>query len=376
LGGSPYISDYYRKNARELLAATGGNTGNLAFQYAVASHLAGPVSIISFDTPVSEIRAAGNIIVLPLANQLGKHTDLGNLATKLEEIDLPIVGIGLGAQANSNNIDIELTSGTERWLRTIVRLSPSEQPNLGVRGRYTMAQLSRFNSSDAAVITGCPSNFINLGADIASRIDIGFRRHPKQIAVAAGIPYIPSLATIEQNLVSLVTETAGAYIVQHDLEMLQLARNEFDEMAPDILEICRKYMIPGANLEQFKTWCRRHAFAFYDAQSWMDFLRRFDFVIGTRVHGTMLAMQAGVAAACIAHDSRTLELCETMGIPVRHHREIGTLTRENLLDYFTFDKEHFIETRKILRGRYVELYRAADIEVSSLLTRPIHDLTG
>ena len=369
LGGNPFIPDLYRKNARELLAATGGNTGNLAFQYAVASHLKGQVPIISLDAAPSEVRAAGDIIVLPLANQLGNHTDLRDLALKLEEINLPIVGIGLGAQAASSNVDIELVSGTERWLRTIVRLRPSENPNIGVRGPYTLAQLAKLGVADSGVVTGCPSNFLNMSDDIADKIAFGFTRSPKLIAVAAGIPYIPALSAIEQNLVSLVTETGGAYIVQHDLEMLQLARNEFDNMSPGALENCRNYMLPQAELNDFKTWCRRHAFAFGNAQSWMDFLRRFDFVVGTRVHGAMLAIQAGVPAACIAHDSRTLELCETMGIPVRRYTEIETLTLDNLLEYFAFDKDRFVETRKSLLARYLSIYRSAEIEINANLMK-------
>ena len=52
-------------------------------------------------------------------------------------------------------------------------------------------------------------------------------------------------------------------------------------------------------------------------------MRKFDFVVGPRFHGVMLAMQAGIPGGVIAHDSRTLELCQTMGIPVRDHKEIA-----------------------------------------------------
>jgi hypothetical protein len=369
LGGNPYITNYYKKSARELLAATGGNTGNLAFQYAVATHLSGAVPILSLDAPIKEVRAAGDIIVLPLANQLGKHTDLTDMAARLEEINLPIVGVGLGAQAKSSDIDVELTCGTERWLRTVVRLAPSAAPNLGVRGPYTKAQIERFDLPNAAVVTGCPSNFLNMGDDIAAKIAAGFNRRPTLIAVTAGIPYIPVLAHIEQSLVALVTQAGGAYIVQHDLEMLQLARREFEQMAPAVLETCRNYIAPQTDLEDFKAWCRRHAYTFLDVRSWMDFLRRFDFVVGTRVHGAILALQAGVPAACIAHDSRTLELCKTMGVPVRHYTEIDALMRDNLFDYFRFDRERFTETRRTLLDSYLGIYRSADIEVRAELSQ-------
>jgi hypothetical protein len=350
-------------DARSLLAATGGNTGNLAFQYAIANHLAGSVRILSLDAPVHEVRAAGDIVVLPLANQLGNHTDLGDLASRLEEINLPVVGIGLGAQAPSYDMDIELSAGTERWLRTIVKFAPTNSPNIGVRGPYTKSQIERLGIRNAAEVIGCPSNFINMDPGLGKRISNGFSRRPTTIAVTAGIPYLPELAKIEQQLAALVTEAGGAYIVQHDLEMLQLSRNEFDLMTPDLLETCRLYIAPQLDLNSFKAWCRRFAYSFCDARTWMDFLRRFDFVIGTRIHGAVLALQAGVPAACIAHDSRTLELCETLAIPVRSCNEVKVLTASNLFDYFEFDEERFTNRRMELFNRYVAIFDAADIEI-------------
>ena len=363
LGASPYLSDYYRKDAKTLLAETGGNTGNLAFMFAVARHVPHG-RVVHWDMPVRDIRAAGDIIVLALANQLGKHTDLDRAAARLEELGLPVIGLGLGAQAPSMGADVELSAGTERWLRTIARLRPSDAPNLGVRGAYTKAQIARLGMPDAAVVTGCPSNFISMNDDIAGKVARGFGRKPRHIAVAAGIPYIPALAGIERDLADIVTQTGGAYIVQHGLEMLQLARNEFDTMAPEKFELCRRYIMPNRSADEFKAWCRQHAYAHYDARSWMDFMRRFDFVVGTRFHGVMLAFQDGIPGGCIAHDSRTQEMCETMGIPVRHHTEItGGLTQHNVMDYFKFDPKRYRETRRTLQEAYMGVLTGADLPI-------------
>ncbi len=363
LGVNPYLSDYYRKDAKTLLAETGGNTGNLAFMFAVSRHVP-QGRTVHWDMPVRDIRAAGDIVVLALANQLGKHTDLDRAAGRLEELGLPVIGLGLGAQAPSMGADVELSAGTERWLRTLAKLRPSDAPNIGVRGAYTKAQIARLGMPDAAVVTGCPSNFISMNDDVAGKVARGFSRKPRHIAVAAGIPYIQGLAGIERDLADIVTQTGGAYIVQHGLEMLQLARNEFDVMAPEKFELCRRYIMPNRSADEFKAWCRQHAYAHYDARSWMDFMRRFDFVVGTRFHGVMLAFQAGVPGGCIAHDSRTQEMCETMGIPVRHHSEItGGLTQHNVMDYFKFDPKQYRETRRTLQEAYVGVLTGADLPI-------------
>ncbi|HEY4251500.1 MAG TPA: polysaccharide pyruvyl transferase family protein [Roseomonas sp.] len=367
MGGNPYITDYYRKNAQELFDQTGGNSGNLAFMFAVANHAVG-ARFLPFNAPAEEVRRQGDIIILPLANQLGRHTDLGSAADRLIEFDLPVLGLGLGAQADSRDADVTLTPGTEKWLRTIAALAPSGAPNIGVRGAYTQAQIARFGLGDSAAVTGCPSNFINTQADVGQSIAAGFRRKPRHVAVAAGIPFIPALARLERDLADMVTLTGGAYIVQHGLQMLQIARDEFDSMPEDVLETCRSYIAPAQSKAEFITWCRRHAYGFYDVRGWMDFLRRFDFVIGTRFHGAMLALQAGVPAACIAHDSRTQEMCETMGVPVRHHSEIqGGLTVNNLLDYFSFDAEAYAARRRQLCETYINIYDTAEVEIPKRL---------
>ena len=369
LGAMPYVYDYYRKSATALLDETGGNTGNLAFRFAIATQLVSP-AILPWHASIANIRAAGDLIVLPLANQLGAHTQLGSQVERLQQIGLPILGLGLGAQAKSSSEDIVLDPGTKAWLETLVMRAPTAGPNLGVRGPYTAEQIAKQGFPRAALVTGCPSNFINSQDDIASSIAAGFKRKIRHIAVAAGIPYIPILANIERSLAEIVTATTGAYIVQHGLEMIRLARGEFDLMAPETFAICKKYISPASTDDEFKTWCRTYAYAFLDVRAWMDFLRRFDFVVGTRIHGIMLAIQAGVPAGCIAHDSRTMELCTTMGLPVCHYTDIrAPLTRDNLLDYFNFDPDHYRETRRRLCANYLSILASAGVRASEGLIK-------
>src|SRR4029077_4503053 len=81
IDGLPFISDYYRKPAAILHSETGGNTGNLAFRYAIASHLGDPVRFMWWaDMKPEQVRSQGDVIVLPCANQLGAHTDLAEQA--------------------------------------------------------------------------------------------------------------------------------------------------------------------------------------------------------------------------------------------------------------------------------------------------------
>lgn len=369
LDGNPFLHTYYAKDSRQLIAETGGNTGNLAFRFAVSSHVRNHVHL-GWGATVEQIRAAGDIVVLPLANQLGAHTDLGRQADKLQAVGLPVVGIGLGAQAKTMDTPIELGEGTRRWLELIAASAPAAAPNIGVRGAYTKAQIERFTSQPAAVVTGCPSNFINLDFDVAKSVADGFKRRFDHIAITAGISHIPHLAAIERQLAQIVTETGSAYIVQHDTEMVQLSRGEFAALGPAQFARNKDYVLPEATDDEFKAWCRRFAIGFYDIRAWMDYLRRFDFVTGTRFHGVMLALQAGVPAGCIAHDSRTFEMCTTMGVPVVHVSAIGRpLTKDNIRDYFSFDPDQYRATRWRLAQQYLGMLDAAELEVEPRLRK-------
>lgn len=362
LAGSPGVSALWQKDTDTLFDETGGNTGNLAFRYGLASHTRDPL-FSHWGAPVEQVRAAADVLLLPLANQLGPHTDLGNLADRIEAFGLPVVGIGLGAQASSAAVDTVLTPGTERWLRTMIAHAPSDEPNIGVRGVYTQGQIARLGLGDKVAVTGCPSNFINMHDDVAAQLAERYPLVPEQVAVTAGIPYIPRLRTLEQQLAQLATDTGGAYVVQHGKEMLHLARNEFDLMGAERFELCRDYIRPDLSAAEFRTWCRRHAYAFFDVPGWMDFLSRFDFVVGTRFHGAMLALQVGVPAAVIAHDSRTHEMCTTMGVPVRFDSEIDRpLTRENLPELFPFDPDAYLAKRRSLHGAYSQILADAQID--------------
>jgi len=141
--------------------------------------------------------------------------------------------------------------------------------------------------------------------------------------------------------------------------MVQIGRGEAALLDKGARDACRQYAAPWMSDEEFIHWSIRHVYSFFSASAWMEYLRRFDFVIGTRIHGVMLALQAGIPALCLAHDSRTVELCETMVVPYVIAQEFAYgITRNDLPTLFKFDYEKFDNNRKILAKKYVEFLLA------------------
>jgi len=341
----------------ELFSFVGHNNGNLAFVHAIRQHVQAPMAYYGWSTPAATLREEVDLLVMPCANQLGRHSDLGGLAKTLAAADVPVVAIGLGAQAGKEFQDVELTPGTLAWLQTIARLRPSDAPNISVRGPYTERQVQRLGVDDV-VQGGCPSMFLNTRPDLGLRIQASAERMPRSLCVAAAHQQWARCADVEQQLVAMVSDSwfPGSYVPQSMSDMIKISRDEFHTIAPDVLEAIRRFVAPHLTLELFQQWCRQYARSFYDVPSWMDHLRRYDLTVGAHYHGVALALQAERIGLTVTVDTRTKELCEETGVPNVAIEDLrGPVTRRTLHDRVKdFDGAAYDELRAAKAATYVD----------------------
>ena len=215
------VEDSYRRSSEYLFRKSGANTGNFAFVEALSSHLSPHVEIFPWEASPDVLRERCDIIVMACANQLGPHSNLEQLAIMFERAKLPILAIGLGAQAKELGATVELTPGTRRWLDVVAAHAPSKAPNIGVRGEFSREQVERNSVHDRAIVTGCPSNFINPDPSLATALEERYRRgRVERVAVPAGLHHWAKLGPLERAL---------ADIVEFDLGRLHRAiRNRHD----------------------------------------------------------------------------------------------------------------------------------------------------
>ena len=138
-GTSPYLPDAAYLSAEELSDQSGGNTGNLMFCHSISRMTGtGPASI-PWGASLHELDPSVDLLVLPLANQLGAHVDLGVLADKMARQRIPMVGLGLGAQGPIDGVDAAaIPNGSWQWLRVILEQSVDGKPNVALRGAETL----------------------------------------------------------------------------------------------------------------------------------------------------------------------------------------------------------------------------------------------
>jgi len=127
------------------------------------------------------------------------------------------------------------------------------------------------------------------------------------------------------------------------------------------------------SIDEFKMWAHRYARSLFNISSWMEYLKSVSFVVGPRIHGIMLGLQAGTPGLCIAHDSRTREMCETMGVPFVMAKAVAQgIKFEELRSHFVFDGAAFDARRKTLGTRLSEFLEVNGVPQSAWLQDIVH----
>ena len=383
IGLEASVEDSAAMTTDEVYKAVGHNTGNLAFHFAIKKILGRSIETTSLTPAGRRVESFGDIGVLPCANQVGAHSDLGKTAETVSKLDCSLVSIGLGAQSDPKFEKIPaVPDGTIRWIKEIAKRSPKGKPNISVRGPFTKQVLDHYGAGENAVVLGCPTLFINpdprLGNTIAERAK---RSSFDRVCVASAHHAWKHMTRLETSLTRIMAATDGSYIVQSPIEMIAMARGDWNGIPESTVESMRLFTAPELTTEEFKRWSFRYARAFMNISAWMEYLRSYDLVVGARIHGVMLALQAGVPGLCIAHDSRTRELCETMMVPYVMLSDVSAgIRRDQLPDLFKFDAEAFNAHRRELGAKFATFLSDNDLapvaEFAPLLGTRAPELVG
>jgi len=208
-GGVPAVDNSAFMSTEMIYSRVGGNTGNLAFNYAMHNIIGNHRPVISWHEDPDRINQLQSIGVMPCANQLGMHTDLTNLGKRLSKLTIPLVAVGLGAQAGVNYGMPEIPAGSQSWVREIAEHASGDGPNIGVRGEFTLRVLEQYGLSNRAIVTGCPSLFLNPDPTLGRQIEAKSKQPLEVVAVAAGHQKWTGLSTLEASLIDIMEATGG-----------------------------------------------------------------------------------------------------------------------------------------------------------------------
>ncbi|MBQ1092296.1 polysaccharide pyruvyl transferase family protein [Streptomyces sp. B93] len=295
----------------------GTNTGNLLFSDSAHKMLSTPDTEVTSNgirTDPSARRAAEineryDVFVVPLANAFRPsfHASLDRLSTLIEQLTIPVVVLGVGAQA-PDDYDTGWLKPMEASAKRFVSAVLDRSASIGVRGELTASYLKDLGfPADRIDIIGCPSMFLygdtfpeTREAELTEASRLALNLSPDAIPVGdvSGVARYaweryPHLTYYAQNL--------------DDAELLLWGDTTPESGREDAFPLQLSHDLLRENKVRMPL----------DPATWIDELRAYDFAYGTRLHGNIAALLAGTPAVLLSHDSRTLELCRYFDLPYR-----------------------------------------------------------
>ena len=302
----PTFDDYYN--------ALGANSGNLLFTNAVWRQLEGDKVRLNFKVDPAKANDKYSAIIFPAANWIHTDVDFTPIAQSVEQLTIPVTIIGLGAQAPDYTSEQTVSDGMTKFLKAISERSHS----LSVRGEYSKSVLNGLDI-DNVTVTGCPSlycDFKPFKKPVRPSLD------PAKVLLHATRYAAKHLAGKDQTndtnrkLYNFAYTNRMDLLYQSELEEMKILSGYHQWIDLSKSETSDLRTIYGArsddNLQNFIT---HHGKLYTNIGKWSRSLDQYSYVIGTRLHGTIMALNSGIPATLITHDSRTQEMAEFARIP-------------------------------------------------------------
>lgn len=299
-----------------LMGACGHNTGNLLFTNAVWQQIQGPKIRIGYHFVPADLNTSLSALVIPAANWLGPHVDFAYLADLIEKLDIPVVLIGLGAQDETDSGRLEVPEGTLRFVRAVAERSHS----LSVRGNYTRKILAR-NGLRNVTVTGCPSLYQDFRPDSRTLL-----RSAQQNGSGPTLLHSTHYTARHRPLIDTPSVHRElfrlAYSQRVDL-LLQSEPEEISMITPatqkpvldDEVKSMMTKLYDAPSWDALEAYLLSRARVFFDVNNWSEAMTHYGRAYGTRLHATIMALNSGVPAVLVTHDSRTRELAKFARVP-------------------------------------------------------------
>lgn len=302
--------DSHDISVNDEIISFGYNSGNLAFVRGVETILRKEdVVRIPWHEADANVSDKVNVLILPAANQLGEHSNLAPLIDSWARIDIPILVFGLGIQSNVGQTP-NLSDSTKAWLNILIDNNRKFNLKIIARGLNSRDFINEFAGFDISVAGGCPSQFISPPTHILDGISRRINSL-SSVVVNASDPSWLHLQHLERASINEINLHGGCYIVQAPEKLYEISRMPYAFDDQSFADNLREFI----GVENLSQWIYSYARAYHDISSWINYVAGFDYSIGTRIHGAMISIAAGLPALLIVSDTRTVELSKMMNIP-------------------------------------------------------------
>ncbi len=308
----------YRQPSQKALEMMGFNSGNNVFGFALQkmtlteNRCVDMLPLSYFFNHIEEINEKYEAILYSPANILApwcKNTGLKYWTDALKVIKLPTYFVGIGTQATDyNNFDFIKEFKEEGY--NFIKLLLETGGQIAIRGYFTGEVIKKlgFSEHDFSVI-GCPSLFMN-GANLRIEKKNLQNKEIKPIFNGNHFWFTDKFHKIFGQYSNSI------FICQDLLYRLLYSPSELNDDDADYLRS-----------DLFEWLFKSHRVRLYcDYLSWQKDIinEKFNFSIGSRIHGNIVSILAGIPSYIDTCDARVREMAEFFDIP---H---GNISSENI----------------------------------------------
>lgn len=252
-----------------------------------------------------QINADYDFIIAPMANifSTGFQPLLESLAERFRDIRIPVYVIACGVQADSYDALPQLCEALKEPASRFISNVYETGGEFALRGHFTKEFFHRLGFS-SAVVTGCPSLY-QMGRDHRISDEKKSREQFK-----------PLLNGKPSNYPALFKAHPNAEFFDQDIYYHELWNPEtFDGSDSDRRHLKRLVKQYGYDTAALLLHDRIRLIP--GLNEWREYLVRsgFSFSYGSRIHGSIMPILAGIPAVLETRDARTREMAEFFEIP-------------------------------------------------------------
>lgn len=265
-----------------------------------------------------------DMVICPQANLFSKifSKTIVSFTNVFKKIKIPVYMIACGAQADSYDHLEELVDSIGDVSKKLIETIYGTGGEFALRGYFTKEFFDRLGNN-SAVVTGCPSIY-QMGRNLFITNEKVKREEFKPLFNGNAVKECYSFP----NSIYIDQETFFYYL--YDKSLI----NKSDSI--DLYRLIKFYGYDMLNL-----LCSNRVKLFVSMNEWFNFIKSngFNFSCGSRIHGNIMPILAGVPSMIYPCDSRVREIAEFYSIPLYDNSKNKDVYEQYLrADYTEFNK--------------------------------------
>ena len=360
-----------RDESSDRIRSVNSNLGNHIWMFGATRMVNPATTLLVQSSSNTDLNALGQptAYILALANHLDVRIDLknekalGRWTELVEDNNVPTIVLGIGIQIDPgrDHTDVKYFPYLTKFLKAVE--DHQSKPAIGTRGKAT-TKVCENSGITHCVPLGCPSLTISRQDNLGQKMQEKWNKAGQKLKMGKKLRLAIALPAHYRRE---ILDFFWSLHRQHDVVFIP--QDQKDDKI--VLEHYEKYASKNDVAPKFRV--------FNNTEEWLDYMEdEIEFVVSSRIHGSMGAISAGTPAVVIPTDTRIMELLDAMHIP---HLKLDQFAKEkpkNLIDCMklahntNFDG---FEANRIKRlSEWKDILAEANIEMDPKLDQIRHHL--